>query len=334
MSVRDLKKRKSSNNEDGIEEEYYEVDREKVFGRGKPLNIQAQIIILLVADYLRRENIAENKLCGKLVEITKLNRRAIERLLVNGPTGKKEDSVRKHKSRLDDFDFQSIRNTVYEFYSQNVIPTLSAILKKVRERLSCNLSKSSLHRALLSIGFKYKIYNRRSFVMESRRIQILRLQFLDKIKEYRNEGRNIVYLDETWFDTHDVVKKGWTDGTKRCTSNLPPSRGKRLLILHAGSANGWVKNCLLLSSKCIKSASADYHQDMNAELFETWVQTQLIPNLPENSVIVMDNASYHSRQIFRMPSMAMKKEDILKFMEERSIEFPKPPPKKAILLGK
>jgi hypothetical protein len=36
---------------------------------------------------------------------------------------------------------------------------------------------------------------------------------------------------------------------------------------------------------------------MDHTLFENWFTNTLIPNLPENSVIVLDNASYHSRQI-------------------------------------
>ena len=37
---------------------------------------------------------------------------------------------------------------------------------------------------------------------------------------------------------------------------------------------------------------------MNMERFEDWFQNQLlhvhVPNIPDHSIIVMDNASYHS----------------------------------------
>ena len=35
---------------------------------------------------------------------------------------------------------------------------------------------------------------------------------------------------------------------------------------------------------------------MNGILFETWFEQQLIPELPEYSVIVMDNVSFHRKK--------------------------------------
>ncbi len=32
---------------------------------------------------------------------------------------------------------------------------------------------------------------------------------------------------------------------------------------------------------------------MNAELFQKWFSKMLLPNIPPNSIIVMDSASYH-----------------------------------------
>lgn len=62
---------------------------------------------------------------------------------------------------------------------------------------------------------------------------------------------------------------------------------------------------------------------MNSPLFETWFQEQLLPNLPDNSVIVMDNASYHSKQINKKPTTSTKKAEILQYMAENDIEIPK-----------
>jgi len=45
--------------------------------------------------------------------------------------------------------------------------------------------------------------------------------------------------------------------------------------------------------KAKKGSRADNHQEMNAENFEGWFKEKLLPALPANSLIVMDNASYH-----------------------------------------
>jgi len=35
---------------------------------------------------------------------------------------------------------------------------------------------------------------------------------------------------------------------------------------------------------------------MNSELFELWFEEKLLPSLPKNTVIVMDNASFHRKK--------------------------------------
>ncbi|UCG69099.1 MAG: hypothetical protein JSV09_15155, partial [Thermoplasmata archaeon] len=37
-----------------------------------------------------------------------------------------------------------------------------------------------------------------------------------------------------------------------------------------------------------------YHGQMNWELFRKWFTEMLIPNIPDNSLIIMDNAAYHN----------------------------------------
>ena len=168
--------------------------------------------------------------------------------------------------------------------------------------------------------------------MESRRLVEHRQEYLRKIKEYRESNRYVVYLDETWFDTHDVVQYGWVDGTQNCSLNAPCSRGKRVIILHAGGENGFVPNALLLSAKNIAQSSADYHEDMTGDLFEKWFVDQLLPNIPPNSVIVMDNAPYHSRILNKIPNNNTKKEDILNFMRRKNMEIPEKVPVKKELI--
>lgn len=103
--------------------------------------------------------------------------------------------------------------------------------------------------------------------------------------------------------------------------DVPASRGKRIILLHAGSDQGWVPCGPLISAKNICDSSLDYHEDMTAELFETWFEKSLLPKLPSNSVIVMDNASYHSRQINKVPNSNSLKQDIANFLRENDMFF-------------
>jgi len=77
----------------------------------------------------------------------------------------------------------------------------------------------------------------------------------------------------------------------------------------------------LLSAKNIADSSLDYHQDTDAQLFEDWFKHKLLKNIPENSVIVMDNASYHSRQAKIIPNSNNTKAEIQNFMIENDLYF-------------
>jgi len=39
-----------------------------------------------------------------------------------------------------------------------------------------------------------------------------------------------------------------------------------------------------------------FKTNINADIFRAWVEQDLLPKLPENAVIVMDNAAFHKRQ--------------------------------------
>ncbi len=62
-----------------------------------------------------------------------------------------------------------------------------------------------------------------------------------------------------------------------------------------------------------------YHGEMDANKFKQWFTTQFIPFLRPQSVIVMDNASYHSFVINKAPSSNTKKADILEWLFSKNI---------------
>uniref|UniRef100_V5GNK6 Tc1-like transposase DDE domain-containing protein n=1 Tax=Anoplophora glabripennis TaxID=217634 RepID=V5GNK6_ANOGL len=59
---------------------------------------------------------------------------------------------------------------------------------------------------------------------------------------------------------------------------------------------------------------------MNADVFEEYF-TQMLDLIPPGSVIVMDNASYHSRQTERTPTTAWRKADIIQWLSGKNISF-------------
>lgn len=51
-----------------------------------------------------------------------------------------------------------------------------------------------------------------------------------------------------------------------------------------------------------KKGKEDYHDEMDGARFENWLKEQLLPNLPVNSVIVMDGVPYNSVKAVKVPN--------------------------------
>ena len=178
----------------------------------------------------------------KTSKMTKITERSIWRIITedeNTSSVMQCNASRKKKlSKVDNFVEDAIRRTIYECYKRNIVPTTKSIMKKLEDSFPYK-SKETLRKCLQQLGFTYKIINRRVEIMESSRIVEMLKVYLQKIEKARAENRPIFYLDETWMDTHEITDKGWIDDSGMCRLNVPPSRGQRITILHAGSEHGW-----------------------------------------------------------------------------------------------
>ncbi|XP_064077592.1 uncharacterized protein LOC135195263 [Macrobrachium nipponense] len=144
-------------------------------------------------------------------------------------------------------------------------------------------------------------------------------QVLEKMQNVRENGRNVIYLDETWVNQNYTVGKCWKDNKSENASGIkvPSEKGGRLIILHAGSAEGFIPNAELIFTA---KNDGDYHRQMNHEVFEEWFRCQLLPNIPPTSIIVMDNAPYHSRKVDRLPTMSSKKAVITEWLISKGVK--------------
>ena len=94
----------------------------------------------------------------------------------------------------------------------------------------------------------------------------------------KQSSNDILYLDETWINQNYTVSKCWQDTTSSGGSEVKPPLGKgsQLIILHAGTKDGFLENAELIFQA---KNDEDYHHQMNAACFEKWFRTQLIPNI-------------------------------------------------------
>ena len=125
-------------------------------------------------------------------------------------------------------------------------------------------------------------------------------------------------MDESYILSSHTPKKSWSDDSSEGLL-APVSRTERLIIIHAGGESGFVPGALLMWKA--NQASGDYHHQMNKDNYEKWMKEKVIPNLPPNSVIILDNASYHNVAVDKASTSTSTKTKMMDWLTERKIPF-------------
>lgn len=291
------------------------------------LHSQAREIIYNVYKYFSDEKangaplIDISKALARAARATNISERTISRICTKARNDAKEvpenpvflSPTKANRTlpvtRFDDFDQATLRRTVLQFYERREIPTLHKIREELKDKMGFSGCIESLRKVLQRMGFQFAKIDGRKFLMERNDVVAARKRFLREIRQLKKSTRNVVYLDETWVNQNYTVGRCWIDSDSKQANGIkqPTGKGSRLIILHAGSRNGFVDNAELVFQA---KNDGDYHNQMNSAVFEKWFREQLLPNIPPSSVIVMDNAAYHSMLLERQPNTNWRKMDI------------------------
>ena len=131
------------------------------------------------------------------------------------------------------------------------------------------------------------------------------------MRRNRRENRPVVYLDETWANSHSSHERSWVESDDRIQGGTkggilkPFGKGTRLIILHAGSENGWIDGADLVFQS--KKATGDYHDEMNSNNFEEWFHDKLLSNI---------------KDIEKVPTSNTRKSEMQDWLTSHGIEYP------------
>ena len=194
--------------------------------------------------------------------------------------------------KIDDFDKNAIRRKVQSFWHNKKLPTLAKVLTTINEDNTLpNMKETSLWIVLKSLNFKFTKRQRNSILTERRDLLSWRRKYLISICHFCEEGKPIYYLDETCLNTGDCVSKVWVDQTVTSSRMAfleglstgpqnPIGKGIRLIVLHIGSAAGFVPGGLLCFQS--KKNSSDYHDKMTGQTFQELFE-EILPLLEDNA---------------------------------------------------
>ena len=197
-----------------------------------------------------------------------------------------------------------------------------------------NWSYNTFREVLLGMNIKMKGKSEvdRAILLEDENIIKWRKRYLENMEKYRLEGRTIFYVDETAFDTRSQPKKMLTDCTVLSAKDANErelstgykwncGRGNRLLVLHIIGPDGFLKHLKKIwIRKSGKILCDDYHNDIDAKTFYDWFK-EVLKELPDHSVVVMDNASIHNKRAEGTPKSGSYKADMQAWLIEHDIDF-------------
>jgi len=182
----------------------------------------------------------------------------------------------------------------------------------IEQDSSLEIDIRTLGRALDRWGFTYGKGVRSQHLKEKDHVVVARHRYLRRKRANRNGDSCIrpeVYLDESYVNKNHSNDFTWYCEEDGAFVQKPTGQGERLIIINAITKDGWVPNAKLMYKSTRKTG--DYHGQVNYELFSKWFQEKLLPNIPKNSLIIMDNAAYHNvLSACSAPTAMSKKETI------------------------
>uniref|UniRef100_A0A8R1IFY0 Tc1-like transposase DDE domain-containing protein n=1 Tax=Caenorhabditis japonica TaxID=281687 RepID=A0A8R1IFY0_CAEJA len=239
--------------------------------------------------------------------------------------------------KISSDDKKKIHTFLQSVWIQKKDVRLKEMLEWAKKNIDFPYGQRVLTYVLGGMGFCFKKKTHNPNIEEREDLRAMRIKFLEKMQRLREAGSYFCYFDETWIFAGMVLEYGWqvreADPYKRAREidkkeRLPgppkgASRGKRGIVAAVltmdgvlpGSEKVWVSNVRASERR------EDYHQEMNAELYEKYMLNDVIPALVrvaaaanQPPVLIIDNAPYHNRTLENAPTKAAKKQVMKDFL--------------------
>jgi len=227
--------------------------------------------------------------------------------------------------RYNKADLVSIRQIIHAHYLRQEYPTAKKIKRALSKRQDLPNFKAETFRLLMEdLNFTHAQRRRKYVLIDRADIVKWRRTYLRKIKAYRKDKRDIIYIDETFVSAeqkneHSQLDRCVSDSTDADMKDSKESseRNRSCIILHAGNESGLVPGCLSLFSQ--NETVVDIYLD--EEYFENWFQKSLLPNIRPHSVIVLDNAPCNTIIQHQIPTISWTTDEIRMWLTGHGISW-------------
>ena len=300
-----------------------------ISSRGRPLSSETKKIIVSVKEYFDGKKFKPMEPSVKrTADALGIGVATVKRVMADYNRDPKSiDEPSKMRGRPDHAvnatHQEAVRAYIRAANKQGKYITLSDIGDFLKERSDNEpFHTATLARTLNRWGFEFGKGTRSQHLKEKDYVIAARQRYLRKKRDNRASGgasiRPEVYLDESYVNKNhstDFILYSEEDGP---WVQKPTGKGERLIIINAITKSGWVPGAKLIFKSNRKTG--DYHGQMNYDLFKKWFEEMLLENIPPNSLIIMDNASYHNTlSEHSSPTPLCAKKKIVEWLEQNKI---------------
>lgn len=297
--------------------------------RGKPLSAEEKWMVVSVfarCDAERRQGHAIRTIAPyqRTASYTRVGRRQVVEIMQyfretgQVPPLRRAGNHTTHATNIPSVADVDVRTFILSKHRDGIAMNARHVQDFLNQRLGRTIPEPTIRDHLRRLGFHYTHTKAKSrSLREKAYVRQQRHTFLHDLQRLREEGYQVVYVDESFLHHHHGNQYSWfSDGD---FLERPIGKGRRWCFIHAIQEEGLVPNALRIFEA--KKSRGDYHSMFNAECFLGWWQEQLLPHLVARCVIVVDRATYHLVPEEQTMPSTMRKTELQQWLSSHAITW-------------
>jgi transposase len=304
-------------------------EHESIRKRGKPLCVEEQWMVINVFSRCAQER-QHSGTVGTLDPYQRtasypgVGRRQVVEIMHHFrqtgqvPMGVQEGNHLSHRTAIAPCTDSGLREFILRKHCEGVAITARHVQDFLHEVLGQEIAQQTIRDHRRRLGFHdTRTKTKSRSLREKPYVRQQRHTFLHHIRRLREAGYPPVYIDESFLHHHHGNQFSWfSEGD---FLPRPTGKGRRWCFIHALLEQGVVSNAFRIFEA--KQSRGDYHHMFNAECFLDWWQRQLLPNLPAQCVMVVDQASYHLVPEEHLMPSTMRKAELQQWLSSHGLAW-------------
>jgi len=209
-----------------------------------------------------------------------------------------------------------IREFIFEQHRTSSICNTTHIKAFLEKEFHLDIQSRTIQRHLNRMDFLWlRSKNKPRSLRESDKIRQQRHDYLYEIRLNNalseDERYHPIYIDESFLHHHHSAAFSWF--YERDFLDRPSGKGRRWCFSHAISETGLINGAFFIFEA--KNSTGDYHQQFDFKRFRQWFEHQLLPNIPNHSLIILDQCPFHMVTQDHIEPSKMKKDELRKWLD-------------------